>query len=296
MKYTEPKVFLLAETKVDHQNLDAMLTEIGAAGWDTDAYADAEVLAEVAGRMCYRSFSVGLNPNVTRVREGSMPYIQNILTSGHGSVIEHGHVSFACMGVSRIVTHELVRHRLANYSQESLRFIRLDALMMYYPRAFGEVAMLELWDALPQERREQIASMFGVTPENARTLWASSRAMELRQLFEDTVERLEQVQRDIASMLYLDDVKDFGIKKKITSSMRRLAPEGLGTAIIMTSNHRQWRDIIEKRTSHHAEEEIRVLFGHIAKELFTRFPAFYQDSQTTIVDGLPEITFTNRRV
>jgi thymidylate synthase (FAD) len=296
MEYTRPHVFVLAETAVDHDTLNRMLHEIGADGWQTDAIADAETLAEVAGRFCYRSFAPGLNPNVTRVREGNHGYLGNILAQGHGSVIEHGHVSFACLGVSRIVTHELVRHRLANYSQESLRFVRLDKLMMYYPQAFREPAMRALWDSLPEERRAQEAASLGLAESEARYVWSDMQEEKLEALFAGTVERLEQVQREIASMLFLDEVKDFGIKKKITSAMRRLAPEGLGTAIIMTSNHRQWRDIIEKRTSRHAEEEIRVLFADIAKELVQRYPAFYQDKKVEMVDGLPEITFENRRV
>lgn len=297
MQFTEPKVYKLADTAVDHAELDALLAEIGAPDWETDAVADAELLSEVAGRFCYRSFAVGLNPNVTRVREGNEDYIGNILKQGHGSVIEHGYVSFACLGVSRIVTHEMVRHRLANYSQESLRFVRLDALMMYYPKAFGPDLLFELWKALPPARQAEIAAACQCAPsESFGKFWADTKAQELKDLFCQVVERLEEVQRQIASILYLDDVKDFGIKKKVTSAMRRLAPEGLGTAIILTANHRQWRDIIEKRTSHHAEEEIRVLYNLIADRLFDLYPAFYQDRIVTFVDGQNEITFENRRV
>jgi thymidylate synthase (FAD) len=299
MEFTKPKVFVLAETAMDFDALSQMLAAVGAEDWTTDAIADAEALAEVAGRFCYRSFAPGLNPNVTRVREGNHGYLGNILAQGHGSVIEHGHVSFACLGVSRIVTHELVRHRLANYSQESLRFVRLDKLMMYYPDAFGEAVIGQLFDALPLATKDQIkedlSAGLAISDEEARRLWVQGRVGELADLFKTTVERLEEVQVEIAEMLRLDQVGDFGIKKKVTSAMRRLAPEGLGTAIIMTTNHRQWRDIIEKRTSRHAEEEIRVLFSDIAKELFHRYPAFYQDKRVEMVDGLPEITFVNRR-
>src|SRR5437899_12930800 len=84
-----------------------------------------EMLCELAGRMCYQSFEIGLNPNVTKIREDSKDYFKNLLTKGDGSVSEHGSVSFAFLGVSRIFTHELARHRVGiAISQESLRYVR----------------------------------------------------------------------------------------------------------------------------------------------------------------------------
>ncbi|MFN2525032.1 MAG: FAD-dependent thymidylate synthase, partial [Actinomycetota bacterium] len=60
---------------------------------------------------CYRSWKEGLNPNVTRVRKDQAEYFLNLLRSGHGSVLEHANYSFILYNVSRIATHEIVRHR-----------------------------------------------------------------------------------------------------------------------------------------------------------------------------------------
>ena len=79
--------------------------------WSTDADG-GQALAEFAGRACYQSWS---KPNpVTATNAG---YLRHILEVGHLSVLEHGTVSFYLTGVSRSLTHELIRHRHFSYSQ-----------------------------------------------------------------------------------------------------------------------------------------------------------------------------------
>jgi thymidylate synthase ThyX len=102
VKRVEPQVFLLARPALNEEGLAAYLQAVGAQGWATDAPSAAEQLIEVAGRSCYRSFEPGLNPNVTRVREGSKSYLENILKVKHGSVIEHVNWTFAFFNVSRV--------------------------------------------------------------------------------------------------------------------------------------------------------------------------------------------------
>ena len=60
---------------------------------------------------CYRSWEPGLNPNVTRIRTDQAKYLENILASAHGSVLEHVSFTFVLHNVSRVFTHEVVRHR-----------------------------------------------------------------------------------------------------------------------------------------------------------------------------------------
>src|SRR5262245_24717498 len=85
----------------------------------------AETLIEFAGRLCYRSWEPGLNPNVRKIRTDRGEYFENLLASGHGSVLEHANFTFVFHHVSRVFTHELVRHRAGSaFSQESLRYVR----------------------------------------------------------------------------------------------------------------------------------------------------------------------------
>ncbi len=299
MDITTPRVHLLASTEMDQEGLQEYLDDIGAPEWETDATSGAETLTEVAGRSCYRSFGTDLNPNVTRVREGNQPYIKNMLDVKHGSVMEHAFVTFAFTGVSRVFTHELVRHRAGSaFSQESLRFVRLDDLTAYYPKAFGREMMEALYDALPDDchiKRDYLGEPDDPT-RSGKEEWVSNKTAWLHRTFVGTFTYLETVQKSIAIELGLDHVKSFDAKKKITSAMRRLAPIGLGTAIVATFNHRAERFIISQRTSRHAEEEIRLVYGEVARKLQDKFPNLYQDMHEEMVDGFMEYTFDNEKI
>ena len=139
MQFVEPSVFLVGETRIIEDQLQAYLAHVGAPEWTSDAPSDAERLSEAYGRMCYRSFAPGLNPNVTRVREGNAAYLGHVISVGHGSVLEHAVLNFVFADVSRVFTHELVRHRAGvAISQESLRFVRLDRMSAYVPLEIRE--------------------------------------------------------------------------------------------------------------------------------------------------------------
>ena len=254
MKFVTPKVFVLAATCIQDGMFD-YLDCIGASEWKDNniikldkfdgaenevgydiVSADSkhpEKLIEVASRSCYKSFGTGLNPNISKVREGNREHIENVIKSRHGSVLEHSSITFAFCDVSRVFTHELVRHRAGvAISQESLRYVRLTELKAYCPDEFDE---------------DDKSFMKGI------------------------FEVLENTQKHFSSKYNLDDEKSFATKKKLTSAMRRLAPLGLATSIVWTANMRVLRHVIPLRTHESAEEEIRKVFkvvGQICKDTF----------------------------
>ncbi len=260
MEFVKPEVFLVGETRVAEDGLAAYLEHVGAPNWATDAPSDCERLTEIMGRLCYRSFEPGLNPNVTRVREGNANYLGHVLEVGHGSVLEHAVVNFIFADVSRVFTHELVRHRTGTaMSQESLRFVRLDRLSAYAPVHIRE----------------------------------SEEGMEV---FARTLEQLEQVQRELAEIYAIEDEKKFSRKKKLTSAFRRVAPIGVATAIGWSCNLRALRHVIEMRTAPEAEEEIRLVFGRVYEIVRDRYPNVFSDYEAVEEDGLLWIRGKNRKV
>jgi thymidylate synthase (FAD) len=263
MKLVEPKVFFIGETRLIEDELHLYLNEIGVPDWQSDAPTDIEKLIEVMGRLCYRSFKPGLNPNVTKIREHNDEYIQNILNVRHGSVIEHGFFNFILMDVSRVFTHELVRHRVGvAISQESLRFVRLNELRFWLPLSFQN-----------HPKREELMR------------WAI-----------DKIETMERWQLELAEILEIEKEKKFEVKKKLTSAMRRFAPDGLATTIGWSVNPRTLRNVIEMRTAPGAEEEIRFVFGKIAERVKERYPNLFGDYEVEIVDGLPWYKTKNQKV
>jgi thymidylate synthase (FAD) len=112
---------------------------------------------------------------------------------------------------------------------------------------------------------------------------------------EQVFKYLEEVQSDMAEHFELDDMTNFDKKKQITSAMRRLAPIGLTTNIIVTANHRAWRHIIAMRVNEHAEEEIRRVMFEVASVLKERFPNIYQDMTLDSAEG-GHVIFDNEKV
>src|SRR5579864_1703260 len=112
---TKPKVYLLGRQAVVQDELARFLNDEGMV-FTTDTSVAAEILNEVAGRSCYMSFGKG--------RKSNQEYLENILSSKHGSVLEHAVWNLLITGVSRALTHELVRHRAGfGYSQLSQRYV-----------------------------------------------------------------------------------------------------------------------------------------------------------------------------
>lgn len=255
MQFKEPKVIFIAEPHINYDGLEELVSELGAPDWAPDiSIADSEALVEVAGRLCYKSFAAGLNANVTKVREGNRSYLANILAQAHGSVLEHASASFVFLNVSRVLTHEIVRHRAGvGISQESLRYVRLTDLGAYEPDVFDDAD---------------------------------------KAVMENFFAQSENFQKHFADKYDLDDEASFARKKKLTSAMRRLAPIGLTTNIMVTANHRAWRHMIEMRANGHAEEEIQKVMRRVAEIMLERFPNLYQD-MTLTDDG---VEFENSKV
>jgi thymidylate synthase (FAD) len=246
MHETTPSVHLIARPAVDLEGMRSYLQDVGGESWLARRVQEAEgspnsgeLLVEFGGRACYRSWEPGLNPNVSKVRTDQREYFANILRSAHGSVLEHANYSFALRNVSRVMTHELVRHRAGSaFSQESLRYVRLTDIGFRVPPALEPV-------------REHVLSI---------------------------VEQLEEFQVSAAAELGIDeDGVPFHVKKEVTSALRRLAPIGLSTDIVWTANARTLRHVIEMRTAEGAEEELRLVFDMIARVMQSEAPGLFQD-------------------
>lgn len=271
MKIVQPAAFLLAETRLNSpyapatpndDSVDGYLAHLGVPDWQSDATSEAEELLEIAGKSCYLSFSTDLNKNLTRVgTRSNHDYLQEgIIGNKHGSVLEHASVTIALVNVSRIVTHELIRHRAgAAYSQESGRYVRKAEVELYLPPEIAE--------------NGQAVEVF---------LCAAAQA--------------ERNLKDLEAIYGIDEMKDFGLKKKLTSAFRRIMPEGRANTIVFTYNHRTMRHVLEMRTSRHAEIEIRLAFNRVYELLRDRFKAIYADARVQDVDGAFEITFEHEKV
>lgn len=102
---TEIGIFCVGQTKVDKVEVRRWLNFIGADAFvipEDGAVSNPALLIALAGKRCYKSFVEGLNPNISRIRKEYADYFDNILASGHGSVLEHSVFNFAFENVSRV--------------------------------------------------------------------------------------------------------------------------------------------------------------------------------------------------
>lgn len=281
MKTVQPGAYIIGETFCNLAGIHEMLMAIGmtmyqASDWMEDnspeknECAHGEFLVEVAGRLCYKSFLPGMNANVTKVREGNDKYIANILSSKHGSVLEHAHVSVAFTNVSRVFTHEIVRHRAGcAFSQESLRYVRLDNLGCRTPSIFYDDTFLT-----------GIYNQLGYNGAGMSFAdWKTRVQEETTDAFVKAFTTSEECYRTLCNTFEIDNLKDFNKKKALTSAFRRVAPIGLTTNIIVTANHRAWRHMIELRTGSGVEEEMIDVIGMVAAQMKTRYSNIYQDME-----------------
>lgn len=252
MKPVKPLVIKIGETVIQPEALRAVLETLGASEAARERFlishgTDGQTLIEFAGRICYESYEPGLNPNVTRIREDPSEYFKNIILRGDGSIFEHSYVSFAILNVSRVCTHEIVRHRVGTaISQESLRYVRPPEIKFWIP------------EELPEKQREAM---------------------------EKAVEDAERAYRDLERQIPWDKLT-MDQKKRLTSALRRVLPDGMATNLIWTANHRTLRWVIEMRTDPSAEVEIRTVFDQIAEICIRDYPYLYGDFVATeLPDG-----------
>ncbi len=218
----------------------------GDVPWQTDADG-GQALAEFAGRACYQSWS---KPNPKTATNAG--YLDHILRVGHLSVLEHGSVSFYLTGISRSLTHELIRHRHFSYSQLSQRYVPEKDARMVEP------------DVIAQD--PQLHDTF------MKAAQASSDAYNA--LLEGLTEK------------FADEPNATLRRKQARQAARSILPNSTETRIVVTGNYRAWRHFIAMRASEHADVEIRALAVECLRQLHEKVPnAFADFSISALPDG-----------
>ena len=196
-----------------------------------------ERLAEFAGRLCYMSQA---NPAKRPTRE----YLENIKKQGHGSVLEHANYSILFEGVSRSLTHELVRHRAGfAYSQLSQRYVdESNAAFVVPPAIIGDEKLETAW-------KTQV--------EGAQATYVA--------LVEQLMERYGWVADRVHR------------RKMAREAARAVLPNATETKIVVTANARAWRTMLELRAGEGAEMEIRRFAVATLRLLQREAPGFFSD-------------------
>ncbi len=218
---------------------------------------DAEKLSEFAGRLCYMSQK---NPANRTTRD----YIENIKKQQHGSVFEHANWSLLIEGVSRSLTHELVRHRAGfAYSQLSQRYVdESHAAFVIPPAIKGDEALVAAW-------KTQV--------ESAQATYVA--------LVEQLMQRYAWVDDKVHR------------RKMAREAARGVLPNSTETKIVVTANARAWRQTLELRAGEGAEQEIRRWAIAVLRVLQAEGPSFFSDFEVyTAPDRVEAARVTHHKV
>lgn len=247
----KPGVVLLARPNVHPTGLSGFL-----AGFDESLHfteylddptplPDGAQLSKIAGQVCYMSFGRGRTFNANAER-----YFNNLKSSGHGSVFEHANYSLLLYGISRSVTHELIRHRAGfGFSQLSQRYV--------------SGRMLRFVERPEYQGDEELHAQFLERIERAAGEYAA------------LTNRLLEMQQAGTKILSAEARTD--LRKKVQQTARSVLPNETEAPIVVTGNARSWRHVIEMRASAHAETEIRELAVRIFLCLHLTDPILFGD-------------------
>ncbi|MFN2496864.1 MAG: FAD-dependent thymidylate synthase [Pseudonocardiaceae bacterium] len=214
--------------------------------WSTDADG-GEALAEFAGRACYQSWR---KPNPATATNAG--YLRHILEVGHLSVLEHGTVSFYLTGVSRSLTHELIRHRHFSYSQLSQRYVPERNAAMVEP------------------------DVIAADPELHERFLAATQASQ--QAYNALLAGLEE--------RFAGEPNATLRRKQARQAARAVLPNATETRLVVTGNYRAWRHFIAMRATEHADVEIRALAVECLRQLHKVAPNVFSDFEiSTLPDG-----------
>jgi thymidylate synthase (FAD) len=262
---SEPKVYLVTRPAVDWDAVASFLADEGLPGVPESIRAgkdDSAAVVEVSARMCYMSFGRG--------RKDIADFVNNLLKSKDGSVLEHVNYGFVVTGVSRSLTHELVRHRAGfAYSQRSQRYVdETEGAFVLPPALVDGIGDTEEAKRILAEALETASASYSALVE------ALDKALPADRFTSNTDRR-----------------------KAIRQAARAVLPNATETKIFITANVRAWRHFIEMRGAPFADWEIRRLALIILKLLQKEAPLLFGDfTVSQLPDGTKTATPTYSKV
>ena len=235
-------------------------------------------------RLCYSSATIeGLRDKVTP--EDAERFLNMILEIGHGSILEHSSITFGIEGVSRSLTHQLVRHRVGcSYSQKSQRYVSEGQFEYIIPKPIAahedlKADYIKMMERLQEDYnhltlgllKEQIKEQFAAGYENEALKEALEKEVdgdELVRIFKET------------------DKKNYSKLEKIAiENARYVLPNACETKIQVTMNVRSLFNFFKERLCDRAQLEIRDMAFEMWKACMEISPTIFQYAVPTCVHG-----------
>lgn len=284
--WREPRCTLLAGTKINESGMASFMDAHNTRMPEESGTAtDADLLPEIAGRLCYMSFG-------KKAGNKGPSYLKHILQVGHGSVLEHASFTVLLEGISRSLTHELVRHRAGcAYSQLSQRYVDPEDMgLVLHPAILHDDHLIEMAEQDFLTALDQYGRVVKLLMEKY------NNPITMREIAIDQgYDNLDP--NNIAS--------DFDIVKATRTARRKMAreaarewlPNMTETKIVTTMNVRAWRHFFNMRGAAAADKQIRRCAVLIFQTLHNQAPWCFQDiTPAETNDGIGCLTLTHPKV
>ncbi|HST90098.1 MAG TPA: FAD-dependent thymidylate synthase [Ktedonobacterales bacterium] len=236
----EPEIYVVGRQTLDNAEVQRFLAD-HETSWQTDSERGSELIVELAGRVCYMSLGD------KQFRKTNADYIGNLVGQGHGSVLEHAVWDLLITGVSRSLTHELVRHRSGTgFSQLSQRYVdESTADFIEPPVIAADPELHAVW---------------------LRSIEASHAAYN--ELVEGLARRVQEQHPDLSRTQR---------RKLAREAARSVLPNATETKLLFSANARALRWIITLRGGEGAEPEIRRLAVKLCRLMRDEAPNLFGD-------------------
>lgn len=227
----------------------------------------ADGLIAHAGKGCYDSYG--------RDGRSIADHIRGLISSRHGSVLEHANFSVFIEGVSRGLSHELVRHRAGfAFSQRSTRYTSEEEAAIVLDPLYSAIHKIPREDRSPEASALLDGFINGCSAAFA--------------FYKEQLHLLPGI-----APKYLTGTD---LRKWCRGKARQLLPHALETRLTVTGNLRAWRHFFEQRSHGSAEPEIRRLAEFLMAALVPHFGVAISDYKTFLIDGIPEFNTDYRKV
>lgn len=235
---------------------------------------DIEQLVANAGRLCYSSLDIdGLFEKYSDEENSKM--IAKLMELGHESPIEHATFTFGVEGVSRALTHQLVRHRIASYSQQSQRYVKLDSFEYIIPPNIA--------------RNENAKRAFLKAMKTVQEAYNEISFSLIEDKCKEELERQNmEIEEDVlySRQLYdLDTKRCLEIEKEAIEDARYVFPNACETKIVFTMNARTLLNFFRLRTCNRAQWEIREMADKMLIECKKIAPNLFKYAGASCMHG-----------
>jgi thymidylate synthase (FAD) len=220
---------------------------------------EPEKVISMAAKLCYSSVGVEeIEENLTE--ESVNKFLNMLINIGHESPLEHVSFTFAVEGISRACSHQIVRHRIASYSQQSQRYVKLNQFEYIIPQEINEIK-------------------------------------EARELFIDSMKKDQEVYDKLVDILFEKHYNNLikngknekeakrDAEKKAIEDARYVFPNACETKMVFTMNTRSLYNFLDHRCCERAQWEIRELATEMLKELKKAAPILFKNSGPNCVKG-----------